>query len=166
MIRVDDLISVFKKMLDEHWSYEWGAAREGCVDCSGAFRYAFKLLGGEIYHGSNTILRSYCKPFVRACDAKKGMAVFKWSPKNTPHKFNDTLGNFYHIGLYDGRRVIEAANTKDGMRSSPLSDWDYAAELKGVDYTPMRAARKDKTSLRRHDGVYIIIDGDWTVMED
>ena len=41
------------------WRYEWGAAKQGCVDCSGAFVYALKKYGLSIYHGSNTIWREY-----------------------------------------------------------------------------------------------------------
>lgn len=41
------------------WAYEWGAARTGAVDCSGAFVYAMKKYGLSIYQGSNTIWRSY-----------------------------------------------------------------------------------------------------------
>ena len=45
MITKSKILSLFKKMLEEHWSYEWGAAREGCVDCSGAFVYAYSKKG-------------------------------------------------------------------------------------------------------------------------
>ena len=31
-IKVSALIAVFERMAREHWAYEWGAAREGCVD--------------------------------------------------------------------------------------------------------------------------------------
>ena len=30
-MRADRLIALFERMLSEHWAYEWGAAREGCV---------------------------------------------------------------------------------------------------------------------------------------
>ena len=52
-----DLIAEFQKMIG--WKYEWGAAKTGTVDCSGAFVYAMKKYGLSIYHGSNTIWRSY-----------------------------------------------------------------------------------------------------------
>ena len=52
-----DLIAEFQKMIG--WKYEWGAARTGTVDCSGAFVFAMKKYGLSIYHGSNTIWRSY-----------------------------------------------------------------------------------------------------------
>ena len=46
IIQANDLIALFKRMAREHWRYEWGKAKEGAVDCSGAFVYAFKELGG------------------------------------------------------------------------------------------------------------------------
>ena len=36
-IPVSDFIAIFEQMKKEKWKYEWGAARKGCVDCSGAF---------------------------------------------------------------------------------------------------------------------------------
>ena len=53
IIQANDLIALFKRMAREHWRYEWGKAKEGAVDCSGAFVYAFKELGGlTLPHGS------------------------------------------------------------------------------------------------------------------
>lgn len=56
-VKASDFIREFQRMLG--WKYEWSAAREGCVDCSGAFTYAYKKLGGNMVHGSNTMWRQY-----------------------------------------------------------------------------------------------------------
>jgi len=52
------------------------------VDCSGIFVAAFSALGGNIYHGSNTIYRKYLSEKGKISSAKDlyvGAAVFKWS---------------------------------------------------------------------------------------
>ena len=59
MIKSSDLLAEFQTMYREHWRYEWGKHEHGIVDCSGAFAYAFKKLGGYIYNGSNRIARVY-----------------------------------------------------------------------------------------------------------
>ena len=136
-IRANDLIDVFERMAREHWSYEWGAAREGCVDCSGAFVYAYKVLGGlSIAHGSNTIARKHCGALVPASEAKPGYAMFRWREDGEPERYRaDGKGDYYHIGLMgrDGR-VLNARGTAAGFVESTLAGWAYAAPLLAVDY--------------------------------
>ena len=65
-------------MYEEHWLYEPGAARYGCVDCSGAFSYAFQISGSRIAHGSNSIARNYIVgKLLPISKAEPGMAAFK-----------------------------------------------------------------------------------------
>lgn len=133
------LIALFDRMLAEHWPYEWGAAREGCVDCSGAFVWAFKQFGQSIHHGSNTIARKYISgKLQKASTAKPGWAVFKqkFDGEEPTQYQSDGLGNFYHIGLLgsDGVNVLNAKGVSSGFSSDPLSKWQYAAPLKGVEY--------------------------------
>lgn len=136
-IKAAALIDVFERMAREHWSYEWGAAREGCVDCSGAFVYAFKALGGPaIAHGSNTIARQFCGELVPASEARPGYAMFKWRENGEPERYEaDGMDDFYHIGL-KGRngKVLNAKGTAAGFVESPDSGWTYAAPLLAVDY--------------------------------
>lgn len=136
-IRAADLIDLFERMASEHWSYEWGAAREGCVDCSGAFVYAYKVLGGlSIAHGSNTIARKHCGALVPGWEAKPGYAVFRWRRDGEPERYeSDGLDDFYHIGLM-GRNgtVLNAKGTDSGFVESSLTGWTYAAPLLAVDY--------------------------------
>lgn len=104
------------------------------ADCSGLFSWAFKALGGAMYHGSNTMYRKWCtdhgelKNGLRT-DGKvllPGTAVFVWD------------GSTYsHVGLFIGDgTVIEAQGTKAGVTTSKLtaSKWRYWGELLGVDY--------------------------------
>lgn len=141
MIKASALINLFQRMLDERWAYELGAAREGCVDCSGAFVWAYKQLGESIEHGSNSIAHLRVGEYVPVADAKPGYAVFKlraWADDQRGNRwYNQQPGDCYHIGLmgYDGR-VLNAQSTKTGFVASPASqNWAFAAPLKAVSYS-------------------------------
>ena len=145
-IKVNDLINQFQIMLDEHWDYEWGAARKGCVDCSGAFVYAYKQLNGpSIAHGSNSIFHKYCgTPISKNEIGNKniiGNAAFKvrkWSTKYSSNAwYNQNPGDVYHIGLVDktGKYVLNAKSTSAGFSLDPISSWQYFAPLSAVDYS-------------------------------
>ena len=150
-VKVEKLIELFQKMHREHWSYVWGAAQEGCVDCSGAFDYAFDKLKGINYpHGSNTIARKYIfGKLLPVSQAKPGMAAFKaYVPGeenyDLPDKFkpggasyNGDVNDYYHIGLIDNDKnwVLNAKGKNYGFCRDKLSaGWDCVAYLKGVDY--------------------------------
>lgn len=125
-VKASDLVREFKRMVG--WAYEWGAAREGCVDCSGAFAYAYKQLGGYMYHGSNTMWRKYTTIKGKRAEMTllPGMAVFKWKKDGGP----DSEGDFYHVGCYIGDgKVIEAQSKATGCVVSDVSKWPYAAQL-------------------------------------
>lgn len=141
MIKASTLINLFQRMLDEHWAYEPGAAREGCVDCSGAFVWAYKQLGATIEHGSNSIAHLRVGEYVPVSEAKPGYAVFKlrpWREDDSGNRwFDQQPGDCYHIGLMgrDGR-VLNAQGTKTGFVASPASqNWAFAAPLKAVSYS-------------------------------
>lgn len=154
------LIDKFKYAVKNDWGYIWGqsgdvwtAAKQAAAtreqtqlygkkwighhvaDCSGLFSWAFKQLGGYMYHGSNTMYKTYC--------TAKG--AFK-SGKRTDGKelkpgtalFTGTENEHGHVGLYIGNgKVIEAKGTQAGVIESKATDkkWTYWGELKGVDYT-------------------------------
>lgn len=137
MIQAGALIALFKRMLDEHWAYEWGAAREGCVDCSGAFVWAYRQLGASIEHGSNSIVRLRVGEYVPITEAKPGYAVFKmraWRESDSGNRwFGQQPGDVYHIGLMgDDGKVLNAQSTKTGFVASDAAGWAFAAPLKDV----------------------------------
>lgn len=158
-IYADQLIKLFKQALNEKWGYIWGAAGETwtqpkqdaatrdmtvkygqkwvgkrVADCSGLFSWAFKSLGGYMYHGSNTMWKKYCVSKGKLNNGKRddgetlkpGSAVFMCKKNST---------DYYHVGLYIGNNeVIEAQGTRTGVVKSELSTWTHWAELKGVVY--------------------------------
>lgn len=158
-IYADQLIKLFKQALNEKWGYIWGGSGETwtqadqdaatrdmtiqygqkwvgkrVADCSGLFSWAFKSLGGYMYHGSNTMWKKYCvnkgelKNGKRADgeELKPGSAVFMCKKNST---------DYYHVGLYIGNdEVIEAQGTRTGVVKSKVSTWTHWSELKGVSY--------------------------------
>lgn len=151
-VPVNDLIAVFTKMYRERWKYEWGRHEQGCVDCSGAFVYAFKQFGIAYPNGSNAIARNYIVgKMLPVSEAKPGMAAFKYKEAGEngyalPDKYkigggsyNGDLRDYYHIGLVDEdtRYVLNAKGTSYGFCRDEMTGkhgWDCVAELKYVDY--------------------------------
>lgn len=133
----ETLLQEFRAMLG--WRYEWGAAREGCVDCSGAFVYAMNRHGMSIYHGSNTIWRAYLTE-KGAIDGEPplGAAVFKnRASGREPEKYRgDGIGDMYHIGLYAGDGVVlEARSPEAGFVEGEIGrGWTHWGLVKGIDY--------------------------------
>lgn len=151
-IKAADLTARFRQALEEKWGYIWGkrgqlwtqaqqdaAAREMTVrygqqwvgrkvaDCSGLFVWAFRALGGDIYHGSDTIFRKY------TVQTGKVAEVSALSPGAAVFQLRD--GRRTHIGLYVGDgRVIEAQGTRTGVVESDIRRWDEWGLLSGVDY--------------------------------
>ena len=117
MIRVADLIALFRQALEEKWGYIWGQSgttwtakdqenlekttdsdrAQGrkygkkwighrVANCSGLFSWAFKKLGGYMYHGSDTMFRKYTTTSGKLKKGKRddgktlkpGPAVFIW----------------------------------------------------------------------------------------
>ena len=159
-IYADQLIKLFSQALKEKWGYIWGGSGETwtqakqdaatrdmtvkygqkwvgrrVADCSGLFSWAFKSLGGYMYHGSNTMWKKYCTAKGELKNGKRddgetlkpGSAVFMCKKNST---------DYYHVGLYVGDDdVIEAKGTRYGVVESKLSTWTHWAELKGVSYS-------------------------------
>ena len=102
------------------------------TDCSGLFTHWFKVLGGEMYHGSDTMFKKWCVKNGELVngkrtdgeDLKPGTAVFCWNGKK-----------YSHVGLYvGGGYVIEAAGSSQGVIQSKITNdkWKYWGELKGI----------------------------------
>ena len=107
------------------------------ADCSGLFSWAFKQLGGYMYHGSDTMFRKYC---TKTGELKNGhpagggilpvgVAVFT---------YNKDKKKYGHVGLYiGGGFVIEARGAYYGVVMTKIESrpWVAWGELKGVDYS-------------------------------
>lgn len=159
MITTQELISKFQYALDNDWGYIWGeagdiwtavkqanATREQTklygkkwighhvADCSGLFNWAFKQLGGYIYHGSNTMYKSYC---TAKGTLSKGKRTDGMELKPGTAVFTGTENDHGHVGLFIGNGyVIEAKGTQAGVVMTKITDkrWTFWGELKGVDY--------------------------------
>ena len=114
-------------MYGSRWIGQW------VTDCSGLFYWAFKELGGYMYHGSNTMWDKYCISKGKLSKGKRtdgqtlkpGTAVFVL--KGT--------SNRSHVGLYIGNDiVIEASGTQSGVITTKITNtkWCEWGELKGV----------------------------------
>ena len=104
------------------------------ADCSGLFSWAFRRLGGTMYHGSNTMFLKWCSDKGALKDGRRtdratlkpGTAVFVWNGKT-----------YSHVGLYVGDdTVIEAMGTNSGVTTSKVTanKWTHWGELTGVSY--------------------------------
>ena len=104
------------------------------ADCSGLFSWAFNVLGGYMYHGSNTMWDKYCTS--KGELTKKGRTDGKTLKPGTA-VFTGNESNKGHVGLFVGNNlVIEASGTNAGVITTTISGgkWTYWGELKGVDY--------------------------------
>lgn len=106
------------------------------ADCSGLFAWAFRQLGGSIYHGSNSIWDRYCTSQGELKGGKRtDGGILK--PGTAIFTHNTKTGKRGHIGLYIGDGwVIEASGTINGVIRSKItiSKWVEWGELKGVNY--------------------------------
>lgn len=154
MIPVSLLIEDFQWMYRQHWAYEWGKAETGCVDCSGAFVYAYRKYKNTIAHGSNSIARKHCGALRPISEAQPGWAAFKLhrpgeKDYNLPKKFagHPDQNDYYHIGLVDldGKHVLNAQSVKAGFTRTKLSAWGMVAPLNAVIYPNNPSAKERET---------------------
>lgn len=165
-VKASDLVKIFNQMANEKWKYVAGAHKQGEVDCSGAFYYAYKKLGGYMYHGSNTMWRKYTtatKGKIGEIELVPGMAVFKcrdWSSAHSSNGWYETEpGDVYHVGMYVGNgNVVEAQGTKTGVVITKVEKWHLAAQLKDTQYD--LSEQKYEESFTAFLGE-VRITGDW-----
>ena len=139
------------------------------IDCSGMPRRAFKKLGVEIAHGSNSIWKNYLSDKGKLTD--KTSAFLSTLPKGAAI-FTGTDSSKPHIGTYDGEGyVIEAQGTIAGVVKTPITDkkWTYWGLYKNLDYSdsgvsipvstsPVVQLPNEKPTLRRGDkGEYVTL---------
>lgn len=157
MIDAETLVEEFQIMYKGHWTYIWGHHEKGCVDCSGAFYYVFKIRYNlPMYNGSNRIARVYVNgELIPIDEARKtgrllpGMAAFKcYKPGNANYNlksgykpggayYNGDVNDYHHIGLTDTNPeyVLNAQGAKTGFVRSKISEnWSHVAFLKNVVY--------------------------------
>jgi hypothetical protein len=106
------------------------------ADCSGLFVWAFKQLGGSIYHGSNTMYLRYCSAKGKLSGGKRDDGQ-ELKPGTSVYVYDAKKDNCKHVGLYiGGGLVIEAKGTQAGVITSKITDskWNRWGELKDVDY--------------------------------
>ena len=105
------------------------------ADCSGLFSWAFKELGGYMYHGSNTMWDQYCTSQGELISGRRDDGQ-ELKPGTAVFTRNKETGKRGHVGLYVGDgKVIEAAGTVEGVTTSKITGkWTEWGELKGVDY--------------------------------
>ena len=130
------------------------------ADCSGLFAWAFKLLGGYMYHGSNTMWDKYCTSKGELIKGKRDDGK-ELKPGTAIFTHNTKTGKRGHVGLYIGDGwVIEASGTINGVIKSKItiSKWVEWGELKGVDYE--RAAADIITDPEEHTTYGTIRKGD------
>lgn len=147
---VQEILAIFRRMLDEHWAYAWGADEAGTVDCAGAFVYAYRQHGLSIYQGSNRMARTEVLELLPVSAAKPGMMAFKAREPGDKYydlpdgykpggkHYDGDLRDWHHVGLVDEdpRYVLNARSTADGFVRSRISDgWDAVGFAKQIDYS-------------------------------
>ena len=161
MVKAADLIALFRQALADNWGYIWGrygqiwtaanqraATRPQTVqwgaqwighhvaDCSGLGYWAFHELGGYVFHGSNTIWRSYVthRSDLKNGQRTDGKPMYPGDPVFLKKMQNGEI-NRHHIGYYvGGDTVIEAKGTQAGVVTSSLSRWHETARWYDVEY--------------------------------
>jgi len=137
-------------------SAEYGGQWVGhwVTDCSGLFTWAFKELGGYMYHGSNTMYRDYC---TAKGELHNGLRSDGQELKPGTAVFTGTESDHGHVGLYiGGGIVIEAQGAKAGVITSKVTivKWTFWGELKGVDYQ----GGEDVPDVKPETGTAIVND--------
>ena len=160
IVKPADLIAHCMRYYEEGWGYIYGAygqiwtqAKQNAatdeqikkygqqwvgkhvIDCSGVWYLAMKELGSYMYHGSNTMWKSYT---VSRGSLKGGKRTDGQELKLASAIFtgNDADGR-NHVGIYIGNgKVLEAGGTQKGviLTNVTMAKWTWWAEMKYVDY--------------------------------
>lgn len=184
MISSTDLIAKFQQALREKWGYIYGSAGikwtqakqdattnemakkygqkwvgKTVADCSGLFVWAFKQLGGTMYHGSNTMFNKWCVANGTLNGSKRSDGQ-QLKPGTALFKYNATDG-YHHVGLYVGDdTVIEAKGTINGVISSKVNTWSHWGQLKGVAYTAQSFGNEPKLTVYAPSGTTVNMRSD------
>ena len=160
-VKAEDLVKLFRQALREGWGYIWGtygqvwtqrdqdnATREQTVlygqkwvgrrvaDCSGLGYWAFRELGGRMYHGSNTMWQEYVTGRTELVSGRRadGGEMFPGDPVFMVRESGGVKIR-HHVGYYvGGGQVIEAKGTASGVAAGPVSKWQETAHWVNVEY--------------------------------
>lgn len=160
IVKPADLVEHCMRFYNEGWGYIYGASGQiwtqaqqnaatdeqtkkygqqwvgkHVIDCSGVWYLAMRELGSYMYHGSNTMWKSYT---VNRGALKGGKRTDGKELKlaTAIYTGNDTDGR-NHVGIYVGNgKVLEAGGCQKGVILTPVtaSKWTWWAEMKYVDY--------------------------------
>ena len=156
-----ELIAQFQSVLREGWGYIYGASGEiwtqaqqnaasreqtkkygqkwvghRVTDCSGLFAWAFRQLGGDCYHGSNTMFRRYSSAS-GSLSAGKRTDGEPLKPGTAVYKFNASEG-YHHVGLYIG----EGAVIQQGIAQKLQNIWEPQFSDSSYGYRPKRSSQQ------------------------
>ena len=181
MIKIVDLIALWRQALNDNWGYIWGtygqewtaakqkaATRETTAqygsqwighrvaDCSGLAYWAFRELGGNMYHGSNTIWNEYVIGRCKLKDGKRtdGQPILPGDPVFLV-QIENGKENRHHIGYFVGDTCIEAKSTKYGVVTSPLTHWHETAHWTNVEYEGGKIFVKHPTLKKGDSGASV-----------
>lgn len=161
IVKQSDVFRLIKKAYDEKWGYIYGtkgetwtaekqaaATRSQTVkygskwigrrvtDCSGLACYAFRSLGGQMFHGSNTIWNRYVSDHAELVGGKRADGKEIWIGDPVFKRKAKAGGgyDYHHIGYYVGNGyVIEAKGTVYGVVMSKAEEWDTTARWNDVE---------------------------------
>ena len=91
----DDPDRKLSVQLGGKWAGHW------VTDCSGIFAYWFGQLGGKMYHGSNTMYRSWCAAKGTMYGGKRSDGQ-PLKPGTAVFCLRESDGVYSHVGLYIG----------------------------------------------------------------
>lgn len=186
IVKPDDLIQHCMRFYNEGWGYIYGASGQiwtqaqqdaatdeqirlygqqwvgkHVIDCSGVWYLAMRELGSYMYHGSNTMWKSYTvnRGALKGGKRTDGQQL---KPGSAIFTGNDQDGR-NHVGIYVGDgKVLEAGGTQKGviLTAVTASKWTWWAEMKYIDYegTAPAPGPDTKPTLRRGSaGEYVTL---------
>ena len=131
---------------------KWNKYTYADMDCQGFVEAVLKDIGvrkpnGQAFNwlGSNSMYRNYYSwhGTIEECIKKYGCIpvgafVYNWKKDGQPERYNDNLGNFYHVGIYCGEdnvRDSTKTNTRDGVGTRNIKGFKYVSLFAYLDYS-------------------------------
>ncbi len=185
IIKAENFLTLIRLALEEGWGYIMGsyggfwtakaqaatsdsmAKKYGAkwigdrvADCSGLGYWAFTALGGQMYHGSNTMWNNYVYDRAELKNGVRtdGKEIWPGDPVFRKKTENGKV-NRHHVGYYMGNGiVIEARGTQYGVVSNlnggkgrGLKDWHETAHWTGMQYPKEGGQEMSYQTVKRGD---------------